>query len=652
MLTILTRPVTPTFKRLFVLFCLLVSSVLSAQNLHYRLTGLQVEHRQEHTRVMIDSLFVAPDIHLKDIQYQCQGVVAVYPTHECQQAQLAFDLQHNRLQLSGRVRYDVVEQILQVNATDKDNTMVFNYDSEQQRQIIELTDWPIKKWLPPLFKSIKDNLTATANGSVAVTLDQGLIKSLNSLKFSALDYEHSDDLIGLGLAGEIDFSWHSQQQGLTAKLLINEGEALLKQVYVNFSDFPLELNLTLDKRGEQYAIEWDLAHDTAFMASGQLSLQSDWTLGNWQGNLDIKDSDSFNKQITNSVLEIYGFSDNQASGAVQINVTGQGSQVDYITVDFNDFSFANQKRKLAVAGLKGTVDWQWQQTSQPSDLSWQSLIVSGLPIKAANLQFNVSEDDFSVYGRHQFPVFDGALVIQRLDVSDFMADEPAKVKMDAAIEPISMLPVSQALDWPELAGQISGQLPGMVKTGNIIEFDGTLHLSVFDGSIRFDNLSMERLFGVAPVIAADVDINLLDLALLTQTYDFGLITGRLSGFIDNLRITNWKVDRMDATIYSVETEASEQTISQKAIENISAIGGIKGASSRTLLRFFEDFKYNKLKLRCKLHNSVCQIGGIDNQNGRFTIVEGGGLPKINIVGYAREIAWDVFISRLLNASYD
>ena len=308
MLTILTRPVTPTFKRLFVLFCLLVSSVLSAQNLHYRLTGLQVEHRQEHTRVMIDSLFVAPDIHLKDIQYQCQGVVAVYPTHECQQAQLAFDLQHNRLQLSGRVRYDVVEQILQVNATDKDNTMVFNYDSEQQRQIIEMTDWPIKKWLPPLFKSIKDNLTATANGSVAVILDQGLIKSLNSLKFSALDYEHSDDLIGLGLAGEIDFSWHSQQQGLTAKLLINEGEALLKQVYVNFSDFPLELNLTLDKRGEQYAIEWDLAHDTAFMASGQLSLHSDWTLGNWQGNLDIKDSDSFNKQITNSVLEIYGFS--------------------------------------------------------------------------------------------------------------------------------------------------------------------------------------------------------------------------------------------------------------------------------------------------------------------------------------------------------
>jgi hypothetical protein len=49
---------------------------------------------------------------------------------------------------------------------------------------------------------------------------------------------------------------------------------------------------------------------------------------------------------------------------------------------------------------------------------------------------------------------------------------------------------------------------------------------------------------------------------------------------------------------------------------------------------------------------VCQIGGIDNQDGRFTIVEGGGLPKINIVGYARQIAWDVFISRLLNASYD
>jgi len=112
--------------------------------------------------------------------------------------------------------------------------MVFNYDSAQQRQVIQLKDWPINKWLPPLFKPIKENLTATANGSVGVTLDEGVIKSIETLEFSGLDYEHSDDLIALGLAGQIDFNWHSRQQTVTAELSINQGEALLKQVYINF----------------------------------------------------------------------------------------------------------------------------------------------------------------------------------------------------------------------------------------------------------------------------------------------------------------------------------------------------------------------------------------------------------------------------------
>lgn len=631
---------------------LLIAVNLVAEEPQYRLKGLQLLQQQSSTILDIKQLYMAPDIQINDIRYRCHHTVDVYPLHHCQQADLRFHLQQNQLQLSGRVDYDVLNNVLKVNAVDQDKTMVFNYDSARQRQRIELTDWPIKKWLPPLLTSIKDNLSAQANGVVAVDLDDGAVKSLEGIQFSGLDYEHSDDLIALGLSGRIDFDWLSRQQTVSARVRINQGEALLKQVYVNFSEFPLVLDLKVDSRDSDYVIQWQLDNETAFEATGEMILSEDFNMGDWQGRLEITDSTLFNKHITNSVLEIYGFNKNQAAGGFEVNASGHGPRVAHMTADFKDFSFTNQKRKLAIAGLNGKVDWQWHQTSQPSSLSWHSLVLSGLPIQAADLRFNISEDELSLYGRHVLPIFDGALVIQRLTVDGFMAEEPAAVKMDAEIEPISLLPISQALNWPQLAGQISGQLPGMVKSGHVIAFDGTLHLSVFDGSIRFQNLSMERLFGVAPVIAADVDINLLDLALLTQTYDFGLITGRLSGFIDHLRITNWKVDRMDATVYSVKTENSDQTISQKAIENISAIGGIKGAISRTFLRFFEEFKYKKIKLSCKLHNSVCQIGGIDNQDGRFTIVEGGGLPKINIVGYARQIAWDVFISRLLNASYD
>ncbi|MCX7544781.1 hypothetical protein [Marinicella gelatinilytica] len=635
--------------------CLLLictSYTLWAENPQFRLSGLDIKNQSEQTVITVDKLFMAPDIIVDNINYQCQGSIAVYPSHHCQQANLAFDLQQNRLQLTGQVHYDVVNQILNIDAVDSDNTMVLSYDSARQRQNITLNNLPIKKWLPPLFTAIKNNLSANANGDVSVNLDQGIVESINGIEFMGLDYEHSDDLIALGLNGTMNFIWDMSQQNLTAELVIAEGEALLKQVYINFSEFPLILTLNIDMSHDQYLINWGLAHQTAFQASGEFNLNSNFDFGLWQLRLEINDSAMVNKHIANSVLEIYGFSKNQANGGFILSVTGEHSRIDHIVTDFKDFSFINEKRKLAIIGLQGKVDWQWHQVSQPSNVSWQSLSLSGLPMSAATMNFNLSEDVFSLYGRHQFPIFDGALVIDRLIVSDFMAETPASVKMDAEIEPISLLPISEALNWPELAGQISGQLPGMVKSGNVIEFAGTLHLSVFDGSIRFENLSMERLFGVAPVVAADVDIDMLDLALLTKTYDFGLITGRLSGNINHLRITNWKVDRMDATIYSVAAPSTKQTISQRAIENISAIGGIKGALSRTFLRFFEQFKYKKIMLSCRLHNSVCQIGGLDNQDGRFTIIEGGGLPKINIVGYAREIDWDVFISRLLNASYD
>ena len=85
---------------------------------------------------------------------------------------------------------------------------------------------------------------------------------------------------------------------------------------------------------------------------------------------------------------------------------------------------------------------------------------------------------------------------------------------------------------------------------------------------------------------------------------------------------------------------------------LPTVGGIKGAISKTFLRFFDDFRYKKIKLSCKLHNSVCEIGGIKNQDNQFVIVQGGGIPKINIVGYVRSINWEEFVRRLLNANYD
>ena len=118
-----------------------------------------------------------------------------------------------------------------------------------------------------------------------------------------------------------------------------------------------------------------------------------------------------------------------------------------------------------------------------------------------------------------------------------------------------------------------------------------------------------------------------------------------------MRITNWKADRLNAYIESVKTKGVKQSISQRAIDNISSIGGIQGALSRSFLRFFDAFRYKRLGIGCKLRNSICEMKGLDTTSEKYQIVSGKGLPSINIFGYSKFIDWQVLLDRLFNANY-
>src|SRR5690554_2138240 len=642
-------------KYLICLITLVAAFTGLAQSLDsplWRFQGLHVEYGSQQTVIKADSVTLLPDTTINHLSYRCLEVIAIYPSHSCEQAQLAFNLDQYKIQLLGQVAYDLSLPWLKIYAADKAASIRINYDSRQPLQVLALSNLALQQWLPPLLKPIRDNLTAAVSGTAHYDLAENTLEAAHPMAFNNFNYEHTDDLIALGLSGALTFNLNLDEMTLHAEINIDEGETLLKQVYINFAEFPLQIKLKINIFEAPYQVQITAIHNQALNAEAKFTVKQDMSVQDWQLNVAVLDSNIVNKQLINSVLEIYGFTNNRAEGQFSVAAVGYGMQIHQIVTDFLNFSFTNKKRKLEVAELNGRVDWQWQQLSKPSNLQWQSLLLSGLPVGPADMAFNLSEDKFKLYGRHDFPVLDGAIVIERLDIDQFIGEHSSQVRMDAEIEPISMTLITQQLGWPEMAGQFSGQLPGLVKSGNVIRFEGALNLSVFDGTIRVENLSMERLFGVAPVIAADIDMSYLDLEMLTKTFDFGLITGRLSGEVDALRVTNWKVDRMDAKIYSVKTEHTKQTISQKAIENISSLGGIQGAISRTFLRFFEQFKYKKIKLSCKLHNSVCLIGGIDNTARKFTIVEGGGLPKINIVGFAREIDWDIFVNRLLTANYE
>ena len=78
-----------------------------------------------------------------------------------------------------------------------------------------------------------------------------------------------------------------------------------------------------------------------------------------------------------------------------------------------------------------------------------------------------------------------------------------------------------------------------------------------------------------------------------------MITGRLSGRIVDLETFGWMPEAFDAFLYTPPDDDSKHRISQRAVTNLSSIGGGSGggvaaALQGGFLKFFDDFRYDRL----------------------------------------------------------
>ena len=176
--------------------------------------------------------------------------------------------------------------------------------------------------------------------------------------------------------------------------------------------------------------------------------------------------------------------------------------------------------------------------------------------------------------------------------------------------------------------------------------------------MQITQLRMERPFGTAPTLSADLDFNDLDLLRLTEVFGFGSITGKLDGHVHDLRLVDWQPVRFDAVLRTDRKRGVRQRISQRAVQNISSVGDASFMSTLQgqLIGFFDDFGYRRIGIHCRLENEVCLMDGLEAENtprsasSSFTIVEGAGLPRLNVIGHNRLVDWPTFLERLKAAS--
>jgi len=271
--------------------------------------------------------------------------------------------------------------------------------------------------------------------------------------------------------------------------------------------------------------------------------------------------------------------------------------------------------------------------------------MEGITLGKTQLELQLHEKAATLLNPASIPVLDGSLVISVFNLT--LESEPY-FSFGGALTPISMEALSQALGWLPLSGRLSGGIPKATYQNGLLLLEGAILVNLFEGQTIIRDLRIEDLFGVWPTLGANLELKDLDLEALTRTFSFGKITGKLEGRIDNLYLENWQPVSFDARFATPGQDKSRHRISQRAIENISNLGGsgMSGVLSRSFLGLFKTFGYARLGVSCRLENGVCEMEGVEAAAQGSYLVKGSGLPRIDIVGYNRRVDWALLIGKL------
>jgi hypothetical protein len=308
--------------------------------------------------------------------------------------------------------------------------------------------------------------------------------------------------------------------------------------------------------------------------------------------------------------------------------------------------------RFAVDGLDAGLHWRAEGMAPASRVAIDGGHLYGIALGPTHFHPVIGRDGFHLPSAVHLPVLDGALEIRDLRLAGLGTAE-TRWRFDGALTPVGMERLTAALDWPELSGTLSGVIPDVRYEQGVLTVGGRLLVRAFDGSVTLGELRLRDPLGAAPELSAQIQLRGLDLAEVTRTFDFGSITGRLDGDVRDLVLVRWSPVHFDAVFRTPPGDTSHRRISQRAVDNLTRLGGgVGGLVSGGFLRFFEDFSYRQLGLSCRLEGVVCHMDGVAPAPQGYYIVQGAGLPRIDVIGYTQQVAWRDLVARLAAAVQD
>jgi len=536
---------------------------------------------------------------------------------------------------------------------------------------------------PELYGSLDVVLEAESTSDGFTAVYRGQADSLggsNELGTSAAD----------GIALTFEGNAQSTASGLDFDIVLDapRGELYLEPVYVRLDDHPVELaargrwseaaliveNLSIEQPGVMSgngALELHPpgASDAEDSNNPKLAVEASsdpqdgngddeaetetppsWTVATGHLSLDPLILPGGYEVLMRPFLANTDLGNMETSGSLRMDLSLKDDAPDAIDLVVENVFMDDRDGRLGLYGLMANFAWargRQQAAEAPVTIGWQGGFIYGISLDAARFEFAVEPGQWRLRQPTLIPFLGGGLALDALEIGDFTPGN-ARVAIDARLQPVSMLALTRALDWPPLSGNLSGVIPSMSYRDGALTFGGTLAAQMFDGEIRVSNFRLREPFNPGSRLEADIAIDGLDLKRVTEALSFGLITGKLDGYVKGLKMIDWSPVAFDARIFTPPGDKSRHRISQRAVDNIANLGGGGGAAalSKGFLRFFEDFSYSRIGLGCTLRYDTCEMSGIEPAGTGYYILRGSGLPQINVVGFSRKASWSTIVEQL------
>ena len=496
------------------------------------------------------------------------------------------------------------------------------------------------------------------SGTVTVDApDDGPFRVGTDLQVDALGLETPDGLLAAaGLRGrlQVDYLERGGRDTVDARMRMGGGELLYGRFYTTFPDSQVAIRVQATRQGEQAwslpVLEW--RDPGALVASGSGQLDSEASLRDLDLQVDLPNLALARDRYFSGVLAPAGFADLVLAGRVQATLAMRDGGFQGLRAHLSDVNAVDAKARFTLAGLGGELAWTRAAQGAHSTLAWDSGALFGIGLGPARMAFDSANGELALAAPVAVPALGGKLRLEHLRWQAPQGEAGARFQFGLGVDDLDLASLSQRLGWPAFTGKVTGRIPSARFQDDVLALDGALQMQMFGGSLSMDHLVLERPFATAPTLSADVAIEDLDLEPLTEVFGFGEITGRLDGRIDGLRLVDWSPASFDAKLQTDPGWKGRQRISQRAVRDISDVGGsgIAGGLQTKVLKIFDDFGYARIGLGCTLRENVCTMSGVGSAGDGYIIVEGAGLPRIQVVGFRRRVDWPTLVSRLRAAT--